>query len=294
MSRATTIGAGTAEIHRNTIAETVLGLPSHRGEGTRRAAVTPGAPLALSDASEIELREVLAKALQSRVDVEVLLSPTYSSNGAGSAVWSALTEFGLPGLAVDESLGGADAPPRLLYAAIEETARAFAPVPLVPTVIALDVAVAAGATGVAERIVSGAAAAFVVPLDDDGWITGGIQLPVWDGSRLTGFVPLVAGAPAAEVLLVLARQDSGGGRGARRGGPPRRLGDLDRASAARHHDNHRGGDVRWYRWGGRRVREHTATRAAGRAAPRAAGDRCGLGGRRGPRTEHRRGLGDGA
>jgi len=131
MSRATTIGAGTAEIQRNTIAETVLGLPSHRGEGTRRAAVTPGAPLVLSDASEIELREVLAKALQSRVDVEARLNPKYSSNGADSAVWSALTEFGLPGLAVDESLGGADAPPRLLYAAIEEAAKALAPVPLV-------------------------------------------------------------------------------------------------------------------------------------------------------------------
>jgi len=211
MSRATTIGAGTAEIQRNTIAETVLGLPSHRGEGTRRAAVTPGAPLVLSDASEIELREVLAKALQSRVDVEARLNPKYSSNGADSAVWSALTEFGLPGLAVDESLGGADAPPRLLYAAIEEAAKALAPVPLVPTVIALDVAVAAGATAVAERIVSGAAAAFAVPLNDDGWITGGIELPVWDGSRLTGVVPLVAGAPAAEVLLVLAREDNGEG-----------------------------------------------------------------------------------
>ena len=38
--------------------------------------------------------------------------------------------------------------------------------PLVPTVIALDVAVAVGAKAVAQRITGGACAAFAVPLDD--------------------------------------------------------------------------------------------------------------------------------
>jgi acyl-CoA dehydrogenase len=36
-------------------------------------------------------------------------------------------------------------------------------------------------------------------------VTTGPDLPEWDGERLSGVVPVVAGAPAAEVLLVLAR-----------------------------------------------------------------------------------------
>lgn len=97
----------------------------------------------------------------------------------------------------------------MLFAAVEEAAKALAPVPLVPTVTALDIAVQCDAKELVGRITAGATAAFAVPLNDGGWVTSGPELPEWNGTALDGNIPLVAGAPRAEVLIVLARNAAG-------------------------------------------------------------------------------------
>ena len=96
MSRATTIGAGTAQIHRNTIAETVLGFPSHRGEGTRVAAVMPGAPLAVPEQDEQRASRSARRYVRATVDVSEMLDRKRAFDATDTATWTSLVDFGLP------------------------------------------------------------------------------------------------------------------------------------------------------------------------------------------------------
>ncbi|ATD70992.1 MULTISPECIES: acyl-CoA dehydrogenase family protein [Gordonia] len=208
MSRATTIGAGTAETQRNTIAEKVLGLPSSRGERVDESSVVAaGEPMAVADDDERELRAALAGALKSALDPADLLDRSRAVDATDERLWSDLVGFGLPALHVPADAGGAGADVRLLCAAIEECAKVIAPVPLLPTVVAASILHAAGATETLGAMVSGSV---VVPTSlptDHAWGRGRDAAPVWDGTSLRGEQRLVPGAPLAASFLVPAQRD---------------------------------------------------------------------------------------
>src|ERR1700733_9809717 len=120
-----------------------------------------------------------------------------------SKVWRRLAgELGVAGLLVPESLGGAGAGAREAAVVMEEIGRAVAPVPFLSSAVLATVALLrAGETETLSALARGElTAALVVPLSTaPGDSIVGVDIGA-DG--LTGTVSSVAGAGAADVLVV--------------------------------------------------------------------------------------------
>jgi alkylation response protein AidB-like acyl-CoA dehydrogenase len=120
-----------------------------------------------------------------------------------SGVWRTLAaELGLAGLLVPESLGGAGAGAREAAVVMEEIGRAVAPVPFLSSAVLATIALLrAGDTETVPGLARGElTAALVVPLST---APGDPVVGVGIGSDgLTGAVTSVAGAGAADVLVV--------------------------------------------------------------------------------------------
>ncbi|MEU7813902.1 acyl-CoA dehydrogenase [Pseudonocardia sp. NPDC049154] len=150
-----------------------------------------------ADDEERALREAVAAVLTRRPD------PT--ADVLDTTTWSALArDIGVAGLAVPEAFGGAGAGWRELGAVFEELGAGLAAVPLLPTILAAEVLLAADdgqAAAHLPRIAAG---------ESTGTVALGTTDRVWaDGDLLHGECAQVLDGATADLLLVTAVADGG-------------------------------------------------------------------------------------
>ncbi|OBK94449.1 acyl-CoA dehydrogenase [Mycobacterium asiaticum] len=160
--------------------------------------------------TEDALRDSVRQLFADRCPLEEVAKSYDSPPPDFSGLWRTLsTELGLAGLLVPESLGGAGATVREAAVVMEEIGRAVAPVPFLPSAVLATVALTVA--GDTETLPALAAcevtAALAVPLSTAPWE---VPAGVTSGSDgLTGQVTSVAGAAAADVLVVPVVGDEG-------------------------------------------------------------------------------------
>ncbi|MEV4895785.1 acyl-CoA dehydrogenase family protein [Nonomuraea sp. NPDC055795] len=155
---------------------------------------------------EEELRAAVRALLTDRCPPSAVLKRVESPAPYDLDLWKTLSrEIGVAGLLVPESYGGAGASASEVAVVLEELGRAVAPVPFfTSSVLATKAALAAGATGLLGELASGdLTAALAVPFTASPYrrAVGAVEV---SGETLTGTVADVAGAEAADVLLVPA------------------------------------------------------------------------------------------
>src|SRR3954451_553491 len=126
---------------------------------------------------------------------------TVHASGAGwdPELWSAMVDLGWLGVAVDEDQGGLGLGTVESAVLLEQAGRHLVPVPLLPTLVALDVARACGANALVVALLAGRAACLA-------W-SGAPGAVRAENGRLTGRPDPVPFASSADFAVVVARED---------------------------------------------------------------------------------------
>ncbi|AEF41401.1 acyl-CoA dehydrogenase family protein [Hoyosella subflava] len=166
--------------------------------------------LLYSDVEEA-LRASVRSALTKRCAPDQVAAIYDTGSTTDTVLWHVLaSDLGLAALLIDEKHGGAGASAREAAVVLEELGRAVAPVPfLTSSVITTTVLGTLGAADLLEKLAYGEmTAALVLPFTAR---PGRITTPVTasDAGELSGTVTSVAGALAADVLIVPAAGPAG-------------------------------------------------------------------------------------
>ncbi|MBB3036472.1 acyl-CoA dehydrogenase family protein [Hoyosella altamirensis] len=160
---------------------------------------------------EEALRDSVRRVLTKRCGPDRVAEVYDTGSTTDDAAWQVLaSDLGLAALLVSEENGGAGASAREAAVVLEELGRAVAPVPfLTSSVIATTVLEKLGAADLLEQLANGEkTAALVLPFTTgpDGFTTA---VSVSGAGELSGTVTSVAGALAADVLIVPVASQGG-------------------------------------------------------------------------------------
>jgi alkylation response protein AidB-like acyl-CoA dehydrogenase len=156
----------------------------------------------LSTDVEESLRSTLRSLLASRCTPDRVTAVYDGDDSVRRLLWAALTgELGLGGLLVPEEHGGAGASAREAAVVMTELGRAVAPVPFLTSAVVATLAVLpSGDEPLLGGLAAGSAtAALAVPLTAGPSFSADLSAP---DDRVSGSVPVVAGALEADVLVV--------------------------------------------------------------------------------------------
>ncbi len=155
-------------------------------------------------ADQQALRDAARELLDDRCSTARVRSVHDSGAGWDRDLWGQMVDQGWLGVTVPEADGGLGLGVVELAVLLEQTGAHVAPVPFLPTAVAIEAARRAGARDLVASLVDGSRTACIA------WSEGTATLRV-EGDRLTGRSDPMPFAPVADVAVVVAQAGDGPG-----------------------------------------------------------------------------------